>query len=232
MNDTQVMPIERAEVYLSGRNWPFPQAHALEIDRHWQRRTAENPKLFNGHALLLDSWSLSAGKFQGTCLVTDYRSFLYWREHDAPDRSVANFFAAAVLHSWEDWLIVARMGPHHSSAGLIFPPCGSLHTDDIDAGRIDLDGNILREIKEETGIELSLADLEERLLIRDRAKLAYVRVVRLPKPASKIVKQIENYLAAATDPELSEILVVKGRADIIEPAMPAFAVAYIKHALA
>ena len=228
---TRIVQIDGADVSLSDRNWPFAQSHAPAIGTHWRRRTRENPKLFNGEVLLLDSWSLTGATFRGTCLITDYASFLYWREHDTLDRSVTNLFAAAALHSLEGWLIVGRMGPHHSSAGLVHPPCGSLQPEDIRQGTVDLDGNIVREIEEETGLAILPAQMSAPILIFDGFRLAYMRPVRLPWPAGTIVDDIENHLAATPEPELAEILVVRNRADI-DAAMPSFAVAYITHAFA
>jgi hypothetical protein len=227
---TDIVAISEAEVRLVARTWNFPQDNAVAIDAYWHLRSAQQPKLFNGDILLLDGWSLSEGTFQGTCLTTDYKSFLYWREHNAPDRGVINFFAAAVLHSREGWLVLAQMGPDHSSSGLIFPPCGSLHTEDVKEGRVDLDANILREIKEETGFVLSKEDLKQPFLILDGTRLAYMRLIELPWSAAEIVHRIEGYLAAEKEPEISKIHVVKGREDIIESAMPTFTVSYIEHA--
>jgi hypothetical protein len=232
MDGTRLVPIKSADVIVSDRVWSFPTAHRDVIEAYWQRRTAENPKLFNGKILLLDRWSLSDGKFEGSCLVDDFKNFLYWREHGTPDRTVFNFFAAAALHSREGWLIVARMASHHSSAGRIFMPCGSLHTDDVKAGRVDLDGNIFREIAEELGAPLCDGELQQPFLIFDGARIAYMRAIKLRQSAAEIVASVDRHLAAIDEPEFSSLLFVKGMADVIKPEMPAFTEAYIHHAFA
>jgi hypothetical protein len=230
MSTSNIVAIREAEVRLSSRTWNFSQDYAVAIDGYWHLRTSQQPSLFNGDILLLDDWSLSEGRLLGTCLTTDYKSFLYWREHDALDRSVTNFFAAAALHSREGWLILAQMGTNHSSSGLIFPPCGTLHSEDVKDGRVDLDANILREVEEETGLALSKTDLKQRFLILDGTQLAYMRLIELPWSAAEIIRSIASYLATETEPEISRIFVVKGREDIIESVMPKFTVAYIEHA--
>jgi 8-oxo-dGTP pyrophosphatase MutT (NUDIX family) len=233
MTKAQILPIAEAEVSLSDCRWRFAQEHRAGIEEYWQQRTAEQPKLFNGDILLLNDWSCFDGRFHGQCLVTDFKSFLYWREHRRPDRTVIDFFPAAALHSQEGWLLVGRMGRHHSMAGSIYLPCGSLHTDDIYEGKVDLDGNIVREIKEETGLSLYRTELEPPILISDEAgRLVYVRPVKFQRPASEIVKEIESYLAHAIEPELSEIIVVRGPADISEVAMPSYTIAYIERTFA
>ena len=232
-NKAQIMSVTEAEISLSDRCWSFVQVHATQIEAYWHRRTAEQPKLFNGHILLLHNWSCVDGRLRGQCLITEFKNFLYWREHKKPDAAVIDFFPVAPLHSQEGWLLVGRMGRDHSSAGRVFPPCGALHTDDVDDGKVDLDGNILREIREETGLALDRTELGPSILILDGAgRLVYVRPVKLQRPAVQIVKEIQSYLGHATNPELSEIIVVKGAADICETAMPSFTVAYIEQAFA
>jgi len=226
------MSVTEAEISLSDHCWSFVQVHATQIEAYWHRRTAEQPKLFNGDILLLHNWSCVNGRFHGQCLITEFKSFLYWRDHKRPDGAVTDFFPAAALHSQEDWLLVGRMGHDHSSPGRIYLPCGALHTDDVYDGKVDLDGNILREIREETGLALDRTELGPPILILDGAgRLVYVRPVKLQRPAVQIVKEIQSYLGHATEPELSEIIVVKGVADISE-TMPSFTVAYIEQAFA
>jgi hypothetical protein len=167
MNGSRVVPIVEARIRFSNQIWGFSSLHASKIDRYWRQRLAENSELFNGAVLLLDSnWSLHEGRFSGSCLETDFKTFLYWREHGAPDANVVDFFAAGALHSEEGWLILARMSAHHSSAGRIFSPCGSLHIDDVKDSAVDLDGNIFREIHEETGLGLSRLMQKQPILIR------------------------------------------------------------------
>ena len=229
--DPSLLPISGADIRFEPRAWPFAEAHVAEIEAHWRRRRAEQPRLYNGGVLLLGPWSLAGGAIAGECFATDFRSFLYWRENDAPDRSVADLFAAAAFHSREGWLIVGRMGAHTANRGRIYPPCGSLHQDDVRDGRIDLDGSILRELAEETGFRLAVRDFEPPVLVRDGARLVYMRPIRFPQPAAEIVACIERFLQGQDEPELAEILVVKGPEDIAS-SMPGFAAAYIRHAFA
>jgi hypothetical protein len=144
--------INAADVRLSGRRWMFAELHAAAIEAHWRMRAVQQPDLFNGRVLMLCEGMTAAGVFRGTCLVTDYKSFLYWHENDGPDRTVRNLFAVAALHTREPWLLLARMSPRHSNPGLIYPPCGLLDPeDDVVDGLVDLDGNMLREVRERPG---------------------------------------------------------------------------------
>jgi hypothetical protein len=69
------------------------------------------------------------------------------------------------------------------------------------------------------------------MLVRDGARLVYMRRIVLDRPAAGLVAEIERFLREQEEPELAEVLVVKGPQDI-EPTMPGFAAAYIRHAFA
>ncbi len=88
-----------------------------------------------------------------------------------------------------------------------------------------------RELAEETGFRLAVRDFEPPVLVRDGARLVYMRPIRFPQPAAEIVACIERFLQGQDEPELAEILVVKGPEDIAS-SMPGFAAAYIRHAFA
>jgi hypothetical protein len=226
----QIVPIVRAELCVSEPGWDFARTHAAEIDAYWGQRKAEQPKLFNGEVLMLHTWSLADGCFRGECLTTDFKNLLYWRENGAPEAGVLDFFGAPALHSREGWLIVGRMGPDHSSAGSIYFPCGTLHPSDVAGQAIDLDGGILRELDEETGLAFSAKELGAPLLIFDSHRLAFIRPIHSARPAAEIVRDIETHLARTPEPELSGVVVVKSRDDIDAAHMPPFVVAYIESA--
>jgi 8-oxo-dGTP pyrophosphatase MutT (NUDIX family) len=226
-----ITPLASIDARLTRRTWEFSRANARRIDAHWADRTARQPSLFNGDVLLLEHWVVRDGHFSGECIRTDFKSFLYWREHDAPDREVFDFFAAGALHSREGWLILGHAGPTTSNAGKIYPPSGSLHADDqLGNGEIDLDGSIIREIHEETGIQITRAQLGPLLLIEARPQVVIVRPVAIARPAAEIVKQIGDHLRASSSAELAEVVVVRGREDIRTDVMPPFTVAYVEHA--
>src|SRR5258708_7068684 len=133
----RIVPIKTIEIVPGREAWAMAKDRAAEIQEYWLARTKAQPKLFNGEVLLLKNWSINDGVFQGEYFQTDYKSFLWWREHDRPDRDVYDFFGAAVLHSRENWLILGVMGPHTSSPGQIYFPCGSPSLTDVSNGKLD-----------------------------------------------------------------------------------------------
>ena len=91
-NKTRIISVTEAEISLSDHCWSFVQVHATQIEAHWHRRTAEQPTLFNGDILLLHNWSCVDGRFHGQCLITEFKSFLYWRDHKRQIMPLPTFF--------------------------------------------------------------------------------------------------------------------------------------------
>ena len=155
--------------------------------------------------------------------------FLYWRECKKPNPDKPNFFPAAALHSQEGWLILGQMASHTTHSGYIYPPCGGLHPDDVIDVTVDLDGCMIREVQEETGVLLSRAQFGDPMLVFDKRRIVYLRPTIIPEPAVDIANRIKQFLETQQEPELAAVYLVKSAADIISGKMPPFVVAYIEH---
>jgi hypothetical protein len=227
----EIIPIVDSYITLTPYDWPLTRDNREEIDRYWQYRISRQPRLFNGEMCLLKSWSIESGILVGKCFNTDYKTFLWWREHDRPHRNVFDFFGAAALHTQENWLILGRMADQTASKGWMYPPCGSpIPTDFVD-GKLDIDGSLMRETLEETGIELSRPQLGSALLLTDEARIVYVRPVRLDIPASTLMTDINRFIANQAEPELARVEILAGQVDIPEKGVPGFVSIYVRHRL-
>lgn len=224
-----ITPIRSLEVTTVAKVWDFSIAHREDIERHWTERLNKHPFLFNGKVPLLADWTLDDGRLKGRCMVVDFKSFLYWRDHDAPDRSVFDFFAAGAIHSNEGWLILGRAGPAMSNAGRIYPPSGSFDSLADTDHPIDVDRSITREIFEETGLRINAEQLGPMLAVQGDAQFVVMRPINLPVSGDRLVADIHRHLQSQSSPELAEIVIVRGRQDIQPHDMPAFVIAYIEH---
>lgn len=177
----------------------------------------------------MQDWRVLDGCLEGTCLRTDFKSFLFWREHDRPDPSVTDFFPAAAILSREGWLLLGRTGGKHSAPNLIYPPCGGIHARDIRGDLVDLDAALIRELKEETGLSISSKKLSTTYLIRDSKRLVYLREAKFEQHGDRLATKIRDYLARLMDPELSDIVVVRSVSDSVPSKMPEFTLKYIDY---
>ena len=76
---------------LGAYEWPFARQREEEIAKHWRRRQAQKPALYDGRVLLmskLDILTREDGelKLSGAYFETAYSNFLAWRDFGAPAR--------------------------------------------------------------------------------------------------------------------------------------------------
>jgi 8-oxo-dGTP pyrophosphatase MutT (NUDIX family) len=227
----EIIDLDRVEIAVEPWSWEFAGARRGEIDRHFASRQRERPALWNGRVLLVHRYAIGDGALRGACFETDYASFLAWRDWDLPDPRVFNVFAAAAVQTADGAYLVGEMGPSTAAAGQLYFPCGTPDPEDIGAGgMLDLAGSLVRELREETGIDIATLDSAPGwCLIRDRGYLALMKRLMARQSAEELRSAIMRHLGSEPQPELSDIRIVRGRADL-DPRMPAFIVAFLEQA--
>jgi 8-oxo-dGTP pyrophosphatase MutT (NUDIX family) len=224
----EIVEIDRALIEVEPWSWPFAATRRAEIDRHFAQRQRRRPALWNGRVLLLRRYDIDGKVLRGESFATDYASFLAWRDWDFADPSVFNVFAAAALRSADGAYLLGEMAAHTASAGQIYFPCGTPDDGDLQPdGRLDLAGSVGRELREETGLDIDTLDAAPGwTLVRDRCFLALVRRLTAREDAQPLRARILRHLASEARPELSDIRIVRGAADL-DPAMPRFVRAFL-----
>jgi hypothetical protein len=152
MSEPAIFTVERLELCFAPRPWAFAQERRAEIDEFFAMLRREMPALWNGRVLLLHTQVVRDGVFSGEDLETDYASFAAWRAWGRPPAGVRDCFGAAALMTSDGAFLLGVMAPHTFNGGRIYFPCGTPDPDDIVGGKVDLDGSVWRELKEETGL--------------------------------------------------------------------------------
>jgi hypothetical protein len=229
MTQTPVVSIDRLELRFSPKPWPFAQERRPQIDAYFARLRADNPDLWNGRVLVLHDFALAPDVFHGDYLETDFASFLAWRDWDFPDRSIRNCFGLAALRGADGAFLLGVMADHTANAGKVYFVGGTPDPDDIDAGKVDLDGSVLRELSEETGLSTREVSPESGWhAVFAGARIAMLKVLNAPVPAAALRERILQFLASQARPELADIRIVNGPADL-DPQMPTFVSAFLDH---
>ena len=212
--------------------WSFAETHADEIRANWLRRRREKPQLFDGRVLILRDGRIENGALTGSFIETDFSAFLFWREEGFPPAGVRNCFAMAAIESADGAFVLGEMAPHTAPAGQIYFPSGTPDGNDVVAGRVDLHGSAIRELREETGLEAGDVEVaSELVLVSNATRICCMKPVRSPDTAEILVARIHSWLARDPQPELARMHIVRSMDDI-QPAMPDFVVAYLAHTLA
>ena len=230
MPDIPVIAIERLELTLAPWRWRFADERRSEIDAHFRGLRAAKPELWNGRVLLLRQYEIAGGALRGSCFETDFASFMAWRDWGFPDAAVINCFAMGALRTADGAFLLGVMAEHTANARSIYFPSGTPEPADVAGDTVALDRSVSRELEEETGLhpgELVVAAGWHAVLAGHR--IALMKTLRASAGAEELREKIVGYLARQQQPELSDIRIVRGPADI-DPMMPEFVTAFLAHA--
>lgn len=216
------------DLKVEGWTWPFSVARRAEIDAHFAASRREKPKLWNGQVLLGRQPAFDGTRFRANYFEVDFASLLAWRDWGFPDREAFNGFGMGALRCADGAFVLGEMGGHTANAGRIYFPAGTPDLDDIDGDRLDLAGNVAREIEEETG----LAPSDYRAVphwdcVVTGATIAMIRTLQVDQPGEVVRARIEANLSRQEHPELSAVHLVRGRGDLND-SMPRFVTAFLE----
>lgn len=223
----QVFRIKRLDLAFTPKPWDFAEQRQAEIDAFFADLQRRKPAIWNGRVLLLWRQAVGAGVFSGDYLETDYASFSAWRHWDAPAAGVHDCFGAAAVVSADGAVLLGEMGPHTANAGHIYFPAGTPDPSDIIDGKVDLGWSVERELKEETGLDIAeLAAAPGWTVVADGPLIVCIRTLRSRDDAETLRARMLAHLASETEPELSDIVIVRGRSEY-RPGMLPFVGAFL-----
>jgi 8-oxo-dGTP pyrophosphatase MutT (NUDIX family) len=154
---------------------------------------------------------------------------LAWGDWGFPDRSVVNCFAMAALLASDGAYLLGVMSTFTANPGRIYFPAGTPDPSDIRGDTVDLLGNVLRELGEETGLGAQdLLAAPDWTAVVAGPRIALMKEVRARRPAAELRASILGHLASEARPELADMWIVRSPADF-DPAMPEFVTAYLSH---
>lgn len=232
MTDLRFSTVSTVDMRFEPRPWAWADDNRQRIDEHWAGLLARNPALYDGPVLVLHTGALDGNVFRGAYLQTRFSRFISWRDFDFEDASMRNCFAMAALRAGDGAYLLGVMGGHTANAGKIYFPAGTPDPDDLVGETVDLAGSVLRELGEETGLgaqDVSVA--EGWTLIEARARVACLKEVAVEGTADAVRARILETLSRETQPELSDIRIVRSAADIDDALMPPFVSAYLRQML-
>lgn len=204
--------------FLSGSS-PFEAERAQEIAAAWRAALERRPKMFDGRILLADRVDVA-----GDTLGVDFReaafSTLVWlRGEGASETRLFNVFGAAAVISRDGAALLGRMAPHTANAGQVYFPCGTPDLGDVSGGAVDLEGSIVRELAEETGLAAPVVRAtEDAVVVFDGRLVGLIRRFETDLDASDLKAAALGHLAAEREPELDRIVMARRPAELGEAA--------------
>ncbi|HXX07626.1 MAG TPA: NUDIX hydrolase [Pseudolabrys sp.] len=227
MIDTLVTNIDRLELSLVPKPWPFAIERRAAIDAFFEKLQRDKPAVWNGRVLLMHRQVVADGVLRGEYMEIDYASFAAWRHWGRPAAGVHDCFGAAAVATSDGAFLVGVMGPHTANSGQIYFPCGTPEPRDLVGKKVDLDLSIQRELEEETGLEAASFTAEPGwTMVADGVLIALIKVLRSRESAAALRERVIAHLASEAHPELSGVRMVGKVADL-DPAMPRFVTAFM-----
>lgn len=188
---------------------PFDRDHRAAAARNWEAEIAANPALFDGRMVFQHRLALHDGVVCGEGYVVPYSTFLWWRRQKEGEGGF-HVFGFPVIASADGALIAVKMAAHTANPGQVYCAAGSLDTDDIVDGYCDLIGNMRREVREETGLDLDEATSDGRLFAGyANRRLTIVRLFRFDVSADALLARIAAHMEADEEKEIDEAIAVR-----------------------
>lgn len=206
--EATVFPIAGIDLRVLPGDHPVVAAGGEAIAENWARETAANPALFDGRMLLQRRLGLSGAGIAGEAHVVPFSAFLWWRRQAV--RPGAHLFAYPVLVAADGALVAIRMGAHTANAGQVYFAAGSLEPADVVDGRCDIEGNMRREVKEETGLDLARSTPGKGYFAsRMKRTVTVLRLYRFALTAQEMIERIEAHMPTAEDQEIDGAVAIR-----------------------
>ena len=228
-----IVALDAIDAQFEAFDWPFVHENADTIDAIWARELAAKPRLFNGKVLIQHRGVAQGRVFHAGYCAVDYKAFLAWHRLSYPDPPMRNGFAMAALQARDGVFLLGEMAQHTTNAGKIYFAAGTPDLNDVQGGKVNLVGSVLRELCEETGLRVDEVEVSQSwCAVLGKVRVAFMRPVRIDLPAEEARALMLARIAQSGEDELCDIHIIRGPTDLDEARMPPFQVAYLKHVFA
>lgn len=226
-----IMPLAGLEARIEPYDWVFKRENEREIAAHWAEISGGKPAMFDGRVMLQHRATIENGVFRAGYFETDYSAFMSWRDFGHPGPIVRNGFAMAALRAADGAFLCGVMGAHTANPGKVYFAAGTPDREDARAdGTLDLAGSVTRELGEETGLRLDEIEVEDSwTAVILPGRIAFMRPVLVPMPAEEARALMLARMSTQAEPELSDIVIVRGPPDADRFDMPPFMRPYLDH---
>ncbi|RWA65694.1 hypothetical protein [Mesorhizobium sp.] len=214
-----ILPVDKVDVRLDPGPHPFERDNVEAIAENWRREMGANPALFDGTVVLLSALAYRDGGLVGCCHAVKYSTFMLWRKKREAS-GAEHAYAHAMLVAGDNALVAIRMGAHTVNAGRVYFAAGSFEPIDFRDGLVDVDFNMIREVREETAIDLSGAERGRHYhALSTPSGTVIFRRYRVSEPADEIARRISAFVATEAEPEIEAPVVIRDATDLPDGLM-------------
>ncbi len=224
--------VSEFECRVTNGGWSWAEERADVIAAHWLEARAAKPDLFDGEVLIATEVGIEGPRLVSEHSVVRYSALTYWRSLGFPRAEAFNLFGCGVVVTRDGAVLLGRMAAHTANAGFTYFPCGTPDPDDVVDGRLDVEGSIVREIEEETGLAAArLTPSDQKWISWDGPLFACAQRYDLDMTAAEAETVVRAHLVAQEKPELEKVFFVRGLDEIPNMSVPVYAVALLGQVL-
>lgn len=208
----RLFPVSGYDISVAEGPHPLYLQKRDEIEANWIEEHAANPALFNGEMLIHRDIRVDAeGQLIATGHLTPYATMLWWRKQ--PTRPIAeHLFPIAVPITSDGAILAIEMSAKTANAGRVYCAAGSLDAHDIVDGKVDLDANMMREVMEETGIDLSTATpIGGYLGVRVFRAVTLFQAFLLPYDAEEACARVRHHMETDHEQEIAGPVIIRDK---------------------
>lgn len=218
--ENTIFPIEGLKLRVLEGEHPIQSVARERAAENWRREVTANPALFDGSMVFQNRLSIRNDVIEGEAYMVPYSIYLWWRRQARPATGF-HLFAFPVPVSSDGAIIAVRMGAHTANPGQVYCPAGSLDGSDVVEGVCDVYGNMVREVSEETGLDLGRAWDDGRYFASHAGRRMVVcRLFRFKESADEMLAAIERHMIADKEPEIAGAVAIRSADPQAHPYNP------------
>ncbi len=228
MPDLSIHEVTTLDLTYEPWEWPFAIENRDVAVQHFAAQQAKKPALFNGRVLLMREPKVIGDRLVARYFESDFATYLTWRDAGFPGEGIFAGFGMGALRDAGGVYVMGEMSAHTANGGRVYFPSGTPDPSDLVGNRVDIEGSIVREVEEETG--LTPSDYAARPgfhCVIAKPAVAIVQVLELKASAFAVKQAILQTIASQELPEFSAVHLIRNATDVT-PAMPRYVAAFIR----
>lgn len=210
-----VIELKDALIRIDSGTLAYEMENKSEIAMNWEKELKLNSTLFNGDFFMAEQADIDRGAFEAVYKRTHFETMMHWKKNRTSLKPW-HIFAVGVIVSSDNTLIAGRMASSTAAAGRVYFPAGSFDESDVRDEIIDIDGNMQREVMEETAINLADADRSDSAiyLVTADCSIALFRRFYFSLSSQELLTRIRHHIAGEVNSELDDVIAVASPSDM------------------
>jgi hypothetical protein len=207
--EDEVFPVASLDLRVLPGEHPFAVSERQAAEANWKAEIAANPALYDNGMVFQHQLSLHDGAIDGQAYMAPFSTFMWWRKQAALEHGF-HLYGWCIPVSSDGAIIAIRMGAWTVNAGMVYCAAGSLDGFDVVDGRCDIDGNMAREVREETGLDLSRARPDGGYFAtHNNRRITVFRFFRFDRTADEMMAEIAAHMLVDEEKEIDGTVAIR-----------------------